>query len=116
LQVDVGAFDELPEAVPRVVSAAGREVVLVRWRGAVHALRNLCPHMSQSFDLGTVRGKAGGEVGEVVFAEEQPVLSCPWHQYQYDLASGQCLVDRKLRVRRYPATVQGGRVLVEMGR
>jgi nitrite reductase (NADH) small subunit len=114
LRVDVAAFDEIPEAVPTIVKAAGRELVLVRWHGSVHALRNLCPHMSQSFHLGLVRGRARGEVGEVVFDQGEPVLSCPWHQYQFDLGTGQCLVDHKLRVKRYPVTVESGRVLVEV--
>lgn len=115
MQVDVATVEELAEGVPKVVSAQGREVVLVRWQERVYALRNICPHMSQSFLLGTVRGRAGGTVGEVSFDDAAPALSCPWHQFQYDLETGQCLVDKKLRVRSYPVTLAGGRVVLEMG-
>jgi nitrite reductase (NADH) small subunit len=114
--VDVAGLDGLAEGVPAVVDAAGKEIVLVRWRERVYALRNLCPHMSQSFEQGGVRGRAGGEVGDIEFDLEAPVLSCPWHQFHFDLASGQCLVDPKLRVRTYPVTLDEGRVLVETGR
>ena len=45
---------DLAEAKPTVVVAGERELVLVRWRGDVYALRNVCPHMSTSFERGAV--------------------------------------------------------------
>jgi len=33
------------------------------------------------------------------------VLRCPWHQWTFDIATGQCLVDETLRVATYPVRV-----------
>ena len=43
-------------------------------------------------------------------------LSCPWHGWEYDVRTGRSLCEpEKVRVRTYPARVEDGRVLVELG-
>jgi nitrite reductase/ring-hydroxylating ferredoxin subunit len=113
--VEAGSFEELAEAVPTPVRAGDRDIVLVRWRDTVYALRNLCPHMSKSFELGDVLRRACGSVGGPAFTDDRPVLTCPWHQYEYSLDDGRCLTDRRLRVRSYPTRIEDGKVLVELG-
>jgi nitrite reductase (NADH) small subunit len=115
-QVEVCRLADLPEAVPKVVQAGERELVLVRWRGEVYALRNVCPHMSSSFDRGSVIGRVTGEVGEVRIESDEPLLTCPWHQYEFSLANGRCGTDDKLRVRTYRVDVEDGRILVDLAR
>jgi nitrite reductase/ring-hydroxylating ferredoxin subunit len=113
--VDVGSVDEFDEAVPRVVRVAGREVVVVLWRGEFFALRNVCPHQSGSFLRGLVchditASPAGSlEVGE-------PVIVCPRHCWPYELRTGQCTVDPRKRVRVYDVRIDQSRVLVSAGR
>ena len=41
-------------------------------------------------------------------------LTCPWHGYQYDLATGQLLLDRTAVLPKYPVTVRDGRVTVRI--
>jgi nitrite reductase/ring-hydroxylating ferredoxin subunit len=41
-------------------------------------------------------------------------VRCPWHKWDFDVASGRCVVDPQLRVRRYPVTVSGGQVVVSL--
>jgi nitrite reductase (NADH) small subunit len=113
--VDAGALAELPEAVLTPVRAGVRSIVLVRWQGDVYAMRNLCPHMSKSFELGDVLRRATGRVGGPAFSDLAPVITCPWHQYEYSLQTGRCLTDRRLRVRCYPVTIEDGRIIVNVG-
>jgi nitrite reductase/ring-hydroxylating ferredoxin subunit len=47
--------------------------------------------------------------------QENPVIACPWHKYEFSLKDGHCLTNAGLRVRSYPVTVEDGRVLVDMG-
>jgi nitrite reductase/ring-hydroxylating ferredoxin subunit len=116
LLVEVARLDDLPEAVPTPVLAGERDLVLVRWRDQVYALRDLCPHMSKSFELGSVLGRPTGEVGSIAFDGDDPIMTCPWHQYEYSLTTGRCLTDRILRVRRYPVTIDDdGAVRVDLG-
>jgi phenylpropionate dioxygenase-like ring-hydroxylating dioxygenase large terminal subunit len=63
-----------------------------------------------------VRDDLGSEaVGEISAVDDNPVLVCPFHRWQYDLRSGRCTTDPSYRVRAYEVTVKDGRVLVELG-
>ncbi|MDO8208890.1 nitrite reductase (NAD(P)H) small subunit [Conexibacter sp. CPCC 206217] len=114
--VDVCALDELEEGVPAVKRAGNRELVLARWRGEVFALRNVCPHQSQSFMCGNVHPRLRGSSapGGLIADAADPVLACPWHTWEFRLQDGRCTTDPQLRVATYPVGVENGRVLVDL--
>lgn len=115
--LDVASFAELEEGVPRVFRAGGREVVLIHWRGRVFALRNVCPHQTQSFVGGVIAGRIerGGAPGRFRVDDDTPVLSCPWHHWEFELETGRCPIDSRVRVRSYATVIEGDRVLLDMG-
>jgi nitrite reductase/ring-hydroxylating ferredoxin subunit len=110
----VGNVDDLLERVPVVVDVAGRHIVIVRWGDEVFALRNSCPHQSQSFLEGTVHRQivSTGDLGGIAIGDE-PILACPWHSWGFDLRSGQCSVDSRLRVATFATEIKDGQVLVD---
>lgn len=110
-------FADLLEGVPLIVKVQGKDLALVLWRGKVYAARNICPHMSESFIHGKVRDliTAGGALGDLAVNSEEPEIVCPWHQWPYELRTGQCTVDPNLRVRTYVTEIRDSRVLVDMG-
>ena len=114
---DVAAVDDLAEGRPSVFKVKGREIAVVRWRGEFHAVRNICPHQTQSFSCAHIRPSftsPPGRVGEVVAVESDPVLVCPVHTWSFALRTGQCAVDKSLRIRRYETAVEDGRLLVDV--
>src|ERR1700733_10348 len=61
----VGAVSGFPEGRSVEVMASGREVAVVRWRGQIYAIRNLCPHQSEALVGGVVQSRiTGAEGGE----------------------------------------------------
>jgi nitrite reductase/ring-hydroxylating ferredoxin subunit len=112
--VDVGSADALVENQVKMVRVNGRDLGLVRRGDAVYAFRNVCPHMSTSFERGVVGLEAGGAVGAPEFLAGRPIVTCPWHRYEFSLVSGQCRTHKALRVRTYPARIEGGRVVVDL--
>jgi nitrite reductase/ring-hydroxylating ferredoxin subunit len=113
--VEVGTVDGLTEGKTAVVQAGGRELVLVRWGEDVYALRNICPHMSTALsNNGLVVSHRTGEVGEIRVDRENPIISCPWHQYEYRLRDGHCVTDAGLRVRSYNVLLEEGRIFVDL--
>jgi 3-phenylpropionate/trans-cinnamate dioxygenase ferredoxin subunit len=109
--VDVGALADFVEAVPAVVTVEGREVVVVRWKGELFALRNVCPHQSQRFVHGTVCHDLTSTLdGELTSGEA--ILVCPWHNWPFDLRTGQCTVDALKRVKVFDVRVVDNRVLI----
>jgi len=74
-------------------------VALVNVGGEVHALDGMCAH--QGGPLG--RGKLEG-----------CTLTCPWHGWQYDVATGKQLLSQHIHQRRYPVRIEGGTILVRL--
>jgi nitrite reductase (NADH) small subunit len=116
LFIDVAGLGDLLEGQPTPHNVCGRAIVLVRWHDEVFAVRNICPHQSQHFDGGRVHLRLGapGGPGNVSVQADAPLLQCPMHAWDYDLHTGFCNVDRKVRVRTYATRVSDGRVLVDM--
>jgi len=114
--VDVTSLSELAEGIPKVVRLGRREVVLVHWHGRVFALRNICPLQTQSFAGGVVgtRIEPTGRPGQIAMRQDRPLLTCPWHRWEFELESGVCSLDPRIRVRTYRAAVDGDRVLVDV--
>jgi hypothetical protein len=42
------------------------------------------------------------------------VLTCPWHGYQYSLLTGELLVDRSVKLPRYPVEIRGDEVYLRV--
>ena len=109
---DVGAEGDLRTAGSLVARIGGREVgVLLDRDGAARAFRNRCPHHGAPLCEGTVRPRLGGAPGSYRL-EGSSVLHCPWHGWQFELDSGRCPEDARMRVAVYEARIQDGRVLV----
>jgi 3-phenylpropionate/trans-cinnamate dioxygenase ferredoxin subunit len=88
----------------------------VRWGSEVFALRNICPHQSHSFDNGRVHLRLGAPSGpgDVSVVADAPLLQCPMHAWDYELRTGRCSVDPRMRVRTYATRIEQERVLVDV--
>ncbi len=38
------------------------------------------------------------------------IVTCPWHGMEFDITTGRCLANPKVRLRSYPVTVEDGQV------
>ena len=117
MTVDVGAVSEFEERRMRIVQAGALELGVLRWDGRFFALHNRCPHQTGPVCLGIVSGRlSGAEPGSMEVDEDAPVIACPWHGWEFDLATGRALWDQTYAVKVVPVRVLDGRVLVEVGR
>jgi len=93
-----------------LVSVQGRELGIFNVGGRLHAVRNVCPDQSGPLCKGEVFGRLDAEVTgdrqiREVLHKDRPVIACPWHAWEYDLVTGECLWNPKYRVRVYPVQV-----------
>ena len=42
---------------------------------------------------------------------EGEIIRCPWHLWEFEIATGRCLVDPR-RVKTYPVAIEDGQVVV----
>ena len=111
---DVGPLGELERQGRVVASVGGREIgVLVDpVRERLVALRNRCPHQGGPLCRGSVAPRIKGAPGTYRL-EPHTVVRCPWHGWEFDVESGVCRDDPRMRVAVYPVKVDNGRVLVK---
>jgi nitrite reductase/ring-hydroxylating ferredoxin subunit len=91
--------DELERRGRRVVRKGGKQILLLASGGHIYAVANRCPHEGYPLSEGTL-GPAC-------------VLTCDWHNWKFDLASGEALVGRD-PVRTFPVRLGGGEILVDL--
>ncbi len=111
--------------------AAGERKIIVPFRGRAgigifnvkgkfYALRNICPHKRGPLCTGEVAGRGrisappSATAGFVDYEREGEIIRCPWHAWQFDIATGRCLVDPTARVKTYPIIVAGENLIVEV--
>lgn len=117
----VGTPDEIaPGQRKIVVPFRGRAGIGVfNVNGSFYALRNLCPHKLGPLCTGAVTGRmiadlppsAGHEV--VALSQDGEIIRCPWHLWEFEIPTGRCLVDRRVRVKTYPVSIEDGQLVVE---
>ncbi|MFL5927668.1 MAG: Rieske (2Fe-2S) protein [Gaiellaceae bacterium] len=104
------------EGAVRLLEIGGLRVGLFRVADAFHALADRCPHRGAPLCAGRVAAPIGYENGEVTLGLHASVLRCPWHKWEFDIATGRCLVDEKLRVRRYAVRIDDEEIVVTLDR
>ena len=95
--VKVAGVSDVPPGTVKEVEANGKLIALANVEGQFYALDNVCLHQ-------------GGPVGQGVLEGHQ--VECPWHGWQYDVKSGQCVFNPVAQLATYEVKVDGGDVLV----
>jgi nitrite reductase (NADH) small subunit len=49
-----------------------------------------------------------------VVTDKLTLVVCPWHKWDYDVRTGRCPVDPKMRVRRYAVRADGDELVVSL--
>ena len=115
---DIGALKDFDCGRPYRVEVGGRALVVVRRDDdRLYALRDTCPHQGARLSDGRVGGTSlACKPGEVIeYGRIGEILTCPWHGWEYDLCTGQSLINpQRVRVAAYPVRVESGRVLVDL--
>lgn len=96
--VDGPALDDVQDARPfRFEVSDGRSIVILRFGDSISAWWNACAHMGLPIDGGMVDVEAR-------------TITCPWHGFRYDCASGECLTAPQAQLEGVPARVTNGRI------
>jgi nitrite reductase (NADH) small subunit len=112
----VCSLDEVAPGQLRAAEVDGIAVVVARTpAGEVHVLRDRCAHQGARLSRGRLLQRVDGDrIGAYVLSEDEYVVRCPWHGYEFELETGHCLVDpRRSRVRAYAVIVEDGVIFIE---
>src|SRR5580704_8703987 len=83
----------------KLVRHEGKQVLVIAQEGRLFAIANRCPHEGYPLSEGTIGPGC--------------VLTCNWHNWKFDLASGAALVGRD-PVRTYAVADRGGEIFIDL--
>jgi nitrite reductase (NADH) small subunit len=111
-----GRVEDLPPGTSRILPVGKFGVGVFNCAGQFHALVNYCPHAGAPVCRGQVGDMAEWEGSGYVqaFRRKGQILRCPWHGWEFDLASGVAVTDPRKRVKRYPVRIEDGMIVVEV--
>jgi nitrite reductase/ring-hydroxylating ferredoxin subunit len=113
----VAKAQEMADGDRRIVTAGRREIGVIFKDGNFYAYSNVCPHQGGP----ACEGLLMNNVVDIIrpdrtyegqtFGDEVHVV-CPWHGYEYDLKTGECVGDRKLKLRKFDVVKRGDDIYV----
>ena len=96
--VEIGRIEQIPLRGARCVNTpAGKIAVFRTAENQVYAIENRCPHKQGPLSEGIVHGAS---------------VTCPLHNWVFDLATGKATGADEGEVRTYPVEVVDGRIFL----
>lgn len=101
-------LSEFPPGDRRFITVGRRSIGVLNVGGALYALRNSCPHQGAPLCTGLIEGTTlPGKPYELVYGREQEIIKCPWHGWEFEIATGRSVFNpHKVRVKSYDVTVE----------
>jgi len=117
-EVYAGRVEDYADGARVLVEVDGREVFVFEREGRWYAFENVCRHMGGPVGEGLIIGKVVSILDEHQahvrdeFSTDEIHIVCPWHGWEYDIETGECAANRRIRLRRFEAVARGGNVYV----
>ena len=100
-EIVVATLQQIPEGCMKAVQAGGERLVLYNVAGTIYASAESCPHQGSPLSEGQL---------------EDGVVMCPFHAWEFDVRTGECVSLPEARpLRRFEVRVDGEVVSVLLG-
>lgn len=110
MRIVVCRRDDFPPGERRIVQAGRRSIGVFRVGDRFFAINNHCPHQGGPLCLGATKPwvRSAGP-GRYEMSGEEALVACPWHGWEYDLATGQSFLGPgEAPVRTYGVSLEPG--------
>jgi nitrite reductase/ring-hydroxylating ferredoxin subunit len=114
----VAKLSEFKEGDRRIVFLKNVEVGVFRQDGRFYAYSNNCLHQGGPACEGMIIAKVEEHIDAdqtsrgLYFSDKVLNFVCPWHGYEYDLRTGECIANRKMKLRKFQVVEKGDDVYV----
>jgi nitrite reductase/ring-hydroxylating ferredoxin subunit len=98
-EYSLGKLGDFPEGKGKAFQAGRTTVAVFRANGKLFAINNRCVHKGASMCEGELTD--GGKV-----------VRCPWHNWAFDLTTGEHCYDRNEKIRTYEIKLDGDEVIL----
>jgi NAD(P)H-dependent nitrite reductase small subunit len=90
-------LEQIPVGEGRCVTMGDLQIGVFHRKDGIFAIDNICPHRGAPLHDGMVI---------------DGIVSCPWHQWQFQLDDGVCLNIPKVRIASYPVEIRDGTIWI----
>ncbi|MEM7798644.1 MAG: Rieske (2Fe-2S) protein [Chloroflexota bacterium] len=98
---------DVPLGGKKIVEIKGRSIGVFNINGEFFALHNRCPHEGAELCKGPVTGTAmPTNKFEYIYGYEGELVRCAWHGWEFEIKTGKCLVDQRVKAKKYRVTVE----------
>ncbi len=97
--ISVKPLSELPDGEGFLFRQGAHQVALFRSGDEVRAIDNVCPHAGADLASGETDGNS---------------VACPWHGWEFDTRTGECLSVEGFEVETYRVVIEEGLVKIEL--
>ena len=96
----VATVSEIPPGQRKLVTVRGRSIAVFNLDGEFYGLFNRCPHQGGPMCEGILTGLIeSDEPGDYRYSRKGEILRCPWHGWEFDLRTGEHIVDPGTRLK-----------------
>jgi nitrite reductase/ring-hydroxylating ferredoxin subunit len=110
----IASTDEIQPGHPKLVRIAGKEIAVFYEQSAYYAVQNICPHKQAEICKGRVSGTLlATATGEYDMQHNSLVLRCPWHHWEFNLATGRAVIPSvRQRLIKFPVKAEDNGVYI----
>ena len=99
MQHRVASVDDIPPGGSLAIDVGEKRIAIFHYGGNFYALDETCPHRGAPLHEGRV---------------DRGIVTCSWHQWQFDLKTGCSPVNPLSKVRTYPLRVEDGGIWIDV--
>lgn len=116
----IGRVDELAPGERFVVEVDGLELGVFNLDGEFRVYLNFCAHqggpLCEGAAVGTVQTDFDRDTLTYSYewVRDGEIIVCPWHNWEFDLITGECLSKRDVRVPEFPVSIDDGEIIVSI--
>ena len=113
----IGKLSEFKDGDRQIVRIGEDEIGVFRHEGQFYAYSNYCLHQGgpacEGLTIANVEERLRPDKTSMgLHFTDQMNFVCPWHGYEYDLKTGECVGDRKQKLRKFEVIERGGDIYV----
>jgi nitrite reductase (NADH) small subunit len=113
---EIARIEEFDEDGSKIISEIdGHEIAVFKHDGDYFAVANFCPHQAGPLCEGSLTGQTvlDDDGWGWNYDDEERYIACPWHNWMFDIETGENAQDDHYAVPTYETSVDEGTVYVQ---
>lgn len=99
----------------------GRDIAVFNVDGELFAYTSWCAHQGGPCGEGNITGTYVDSSfdrenlqTQLEWGKENKILNCPWHGWEYDIETGECISKKNRRIPSHDVEIRDGNIIVEI--